>query len=676
MVDYTNPTRIGYRGGRSGGDANMTNVPYATGSAVDDTALVMCFITSSTIRVVVPADWDELLVAVDGGRSMQVLSHRITEADLAAGSKSFTLTSAAGVTWSSMTLRGVGEPEGFIIGTPWTRSSSTAAVSALSVNVPRAGDLVLSLMAEDSANTETEAQVGISGATRWFFQPHQTTIPHTHLVAFVDTAAQGSTSTVNALWPAASASSEAIGVQIVIPGAEIEPPPIPSSLFAGTFGFGSTWLTVGARTQDVLGQVRVDATPVLGGSTIVSPTLSTPDAYGWVSCRVGGLTPNVAYNLVMVDISTGTALATVQATTTGGIRSDFKVLTSSCQKSDTDVAVYADMAAEGAAFFSHQGDLHYQDASTEPAWRFGLNANMSQPGMKAFLASIAMTYHWDNHDWGGNQSWRESPPKDFAPQAIRNLMGTDTFTDPSGLWRTWTHNGVRFIDTDQYTKRDEADTTPETNNLPGKTMWGVEQREWFFDVVKSSAEPLIVWFSSFPLYGNYVTNGRWGNYRDEAAIIDAWFDAYPGTREKIVAVGGDSHDIRADDGTNTMWGIPSLNASPLNRIGDAAATSGSSPWWNVFQGPATMSGTVGTIDIGVYSLLTFTWSEDKTEVTLTWEAKRAGGVVIATWSETYGGGAGVTAGVTRLVGGAEQPVAVTRLQAKVEVPVTVERFTA
>lgn len=671
MAEFRHPTRIGYRVGRSGGDANMNNVPFAAGSAVDDVVILACFIMSATVRVNVPTGWVQLGDAVvDGARTLQLLARRLDEADLAVGSKSFTLTSNAGITWSSMTVRGSVDPDGLELGTPWTRSGTSSTISAPSVDVDQAGSLVLGILAEASAAAEVETDVSATGATRWFFQPHQTTIPHTHLVTFVDSAAVGPTSTVNAVYPAGSASTDAVGVQLVLPGSEILPPPTPSSLFAGTFGFGTTWLTMGARTQDVTGQVRVDATPVLGGATVVSPTLSTPDAYGWASCRVSGLTPNTTYNLVMVDVTTGTALATVQATTTGGIRDDFKVLSSSCQKSDTDVAVYADMTAEGASFFVHQGDLHYQDAATEPSWRFGLNANMAQPQMKAFMATTPMTYRWDNHDWGGNASWRESAPKGYAPQAIRNLMGADTFTDPTGLYRTWTHNGVRFVDTDQWTLRDEADTTPETNNLPGKTMLGLAQRQWLFDVLGSSPEPLIVWFTSFPLYGNFITNGRWGNFRDEAAIIEGWFEAHEDVRARVVAVGGDSHDIRADDGANTMWGIPSLNASPLHRHGDAANTSSSSPWWNVFQGPATESGTTGTIDVGVYSLLEFAWDEDQTEVTLTWTAKRTGGVEVASWSQTFGQSA-ATSGVTRMVGGQEQPVLVSRLVGGVEVPVTV-----
>jgi hypothetical protein len=675
---FNNPTRIGTRGGRSGGDANMNNVAFPAGSAVGDVVLVQCFIMSATLRVNLPSGWvDVITPIVDGARTMQVIGHRLVEADIAAGAQSFTLTGATGVTWTAVSVRGSVDPGSFVAGAPWTRTeTSGTVVSAPSIAVPRAGDLALGFLAEQSSSTETQADVSVSGAAVWVFQGHQTTIDHTHIVTFVDTAALGPTSTVNATYPSASASSVAVGVQVVVPGSEIPAAPTPTSLFAGTFGFGATSLTMGARSQNVTGQVRVDATPVLGGSTIVSQQLSTPDAYGWVSGRVNGLTPNTRYNLTMFDITTGVALATVQATTTGGVRDDFKVISSSCQKSNLDAPIYTQMAAEGAAFFAHQGDLHYEDATTEAAWRFGLNANLAQPAMKAFIAGTAMTYHWDNHDWGGNQSWRESPPKDYAPQAIRKLMGVETFPGTHGIYRTWTHNGVRFIDTDQWTLRDQADTDPSTNDLAGKTMLGLEQRNWLFGVLESAAEPLIVWLTSFPMYGNFVSNGRWGNFRDEAAIIESWFGAHEDVRAKVVAVGGDSHDIRADDGTNTMWKIPSLNASPINRNGDAANVSNSSPWWNVFQGPATVSGVTGTIDTGVYSLLSFDWNTDRTQVTLTWQAKRSGDVVVASWSQTFGEDTAPTTGVSRWVGGVEQPIYASQVQSGLEVPDTVEVYHA
>lgn len=677
MVDYRIPTRIGTRGSRSGGDANM-NVVFPAGSVVGDVVLVQCVIMSATLRVNLPAGWVNVgAPIVDGARTMQIIGHQLNEADIAAGSKSFTLTGATGVTWTAVTVRDAVDPALFVVGSPWTRTDTLGViVSALSVAVPRAGELVLGFLAEQSSGTEAQADVSVSGASVWVFQGHQTTITHSHIVTYVDTAAEGPTSTINATYPATSESGVAFGVQIVIPGTEIVPPPTPTSLFAGTYGFGTTFLTMGARSQNVLGQVRVDAVPVLGGATIVSPQLSTPDVQGWVSCRVDGLVPNTRYNLTMFDINTGTALATVQATTTGGVRDDFKVISSSCQKSNTDSPIYTQMAGEGAAFFAHQGDLHYQDADDEADWRFGMNANMAQPAMKAFMASIAMTYHWDNHDWGGNQSWRESPPKDYAPQAIRQLMGVETFPGPKGVYRTWTHNGVRFIDTDQWTLRDQADTDPETNNLAGKTMLGLEQRAWLFNVLESSTEPLIVWFTSFPMYGNFVANGRWGNFRDEASVIESWFGAHESVRDRVVAVGGDSHDIRADDGTNTMWGVPSLNASPINRNGDAASVSGSSPWWNVFQGPATISGVAGTIDTGVYSLLSFDWNEAKTQVTLTWQAKRSGGVVVASWSRTFGEDVSPTVGMSRWLGGQEQPIYASRWEGGVEVPLELEIYEA
>src|SRR5690606_4154647 len=221
MAEFRHPTRIGYRVGRSGGDANMNNVPFAAGSAVDDVVVLVCFIMSATVRVNAPSGWVQVGDAVvDGARTLQLLARRLDEADLAVGSKSFTLTSNAGITWSSMTVRGSVDPDELELGTPWTRSGTSSTISAPSVDVDQAGSLVLGILSEASAAAEVEADVSATGATRWFFQPHQTTIPHTHLVTFVDSAAVGPTSTVNAVYPSGSASTDAVGVQLVLPGSE------------------------------------------------------------------------------------------------------------------------------------------------------------------------------------------------------------------------------------------------------------------------------------------------------------------------------------------------------------------------------------------------------------------------------------------------------------------------
>jgi hypothetical protein len=217
-------------------------------------------------------------------------------------------------------------------------------------------------------------------------------------------------------------------------------------------------------------------------------------------------------------------------------------------------------------------------------------------------------------------------------------MGAATYPDPVGLYQTWVHGGVRFVETDQWALRDEADNG--TDFAVGKTMLGLTQRNWLFNTWLNATEPVIIWFCSFPLYSTLIGNGRWGNFRDEISIIDAWLTAHPDIKRKIVCVGGDSHSVVADDGANTMWKLPSLNASPVDWTG--TSTGPTSGTWNIVRTTAAY-----TLLGGYYSVMDFAWDGDV--VDFTWTAKAEGGTTVATWSKSFS-----ATPVTNIVQGATQ----------------------
>jgi hypothetical protein len=476
-------------------------------------------------------------------------------------------------------------------------------------------------------------------------------------VHYVDNATAGLTSEVNATY--LNAASSGMGVQLVIPAAPGGTTPPPSASYAMITGQQYNSLRIGAKVSDAA-TVYAIARPVGGGAPITTAPI-VPSATGWTSVKVPGLDAGRAYDVDIV--SAGQVLATASGTTLGITLEPFVVVTGSCQANNSNPVVFDQMASDGAAFFVHQGDLHYRDTQVESTWRAGADIAFSGPRMRSLIASTPVFYRWDNHDWGGSSTWRESPVGLFAPSAIRELFGSD-FPHPKALYQSWAHRGVRFVDTDQWTMRDEAQTTPDTNNVVGKTMWGVEQRTWFFQTLLASTEPLIVWFTSFPFYSNTVGGGRWGNYRHEMSIIQAFLDEHPEIRARIVAVGGDSHSICADDGTNAMWGVPSLNASPFQQAGGLASGT-----WNI-----------ANLDVddgrGYYSRLSFDWTSSAVE--FTWEAVQDDGTVVADWTNAYpidwdGGGSpfpDLTPEVTILTGSEEREARVSIWTGAAEVAVS------
>jgi len=525
----------------------------------------------------------------------------------------FELSDPTPVHVATMAIRTTSDPAALTVGTIWERSGSSNQIKAPAVTVVEPGALVLGVLFEASNASEKETDVAWSGLDRWFFS-RQTAGPETVAVHYVDNAAAGLTSEVNATY--LNASSIGMGVQLIIPAAPGGATPPPSAAYAMISGQQHNALRIGGKTSDAP-TVYAVARPVGGGAPVTTPPV-VPAPSGWVSVKVTGLDAGRTYDVDLV--STGQVLATARGETFGLSPEPFKVVTGSCQANNSDPAVFDQMATDGAAFFHHQGDLHYRDTQDESTWRAGVDIAFSTPRMRSFIAQTPVFYRWDNHDWGGSVTYRDSPIGAIAPPAIRELFGND-FPHSKALYQSWTHRGIRFVDTDQWTLRDQAVTTPETDNLTGKSMWGAEQRAWFFQTLLDSTEPLIVWFSSFPLYSNLIGGGRWGNYRHEVSIIQAFFDEHPEIRSRLVAVGGDSHSVCADDGGNAMWGIPSLNASPFSQSGGLASGN-----WNI-----------ANLDVddsrGYYSRLSFDYTA--TDVEFTWEAVQDDGTVMADWTNAY-----------------------------------------
>lgn len=587
------------------------NVP--AGASVGDLLLISVGSTDPAATVITPPGSCRTVLprTTFGSQIAYIFAATITSASQ---TFLFTLNVAASLQVSTSVIGTTTVPLAITTGAVWKRPSSGVDGKAPSVTVAQAGSLVLAYMFESSNANEKETDVSTVGLPRWFFA-RQSTTSHTTSVQYVDHAPAGLTSEANQTY--LNASSNFVGVQLIIPPSEGGDTPPPTAPYATITQQTYNSLRVGALVTDAP-TVTALATPV-GGGTSVPVGSVTPSPHGWVNIKATGLDAGVEYDVALISL--GIVLTTVRGQTLSPARESFTALTGSCQGNGTNPVVFAQMAAEHATFLFHQGDLHYRDTQDEATWRAGVDMALSASQMRNFIRTTPMFWRWDNHDWGGSLTWRDSPVSAFAPAAFRELFGSD-FVHPKALYQSFSHRGVRFVDTDQWTLRDEALTTPSTDSLPGKSMWSKEQREWFFQTLLDSNEPLIIWFTSFPLYSNLIGNGRWGNYLDEVSIIQSFFDDHPEIRARIVAVGGDSHNVCADDGTNGMWGIPSLNASPFSQSGGLASGT-----WNITN-----------IDVpddrGYYSRLEFNW-DDADELAFTWTAVRDDGATTATWSKSF-----------------------------------------
>lgn len=386
----------------------------------------------------------------------------------------------------------------------------------------------------------------------------------------------------------------------------------------------------------------------LGGSTIqialcnalgteLTRTNVTNDATtGWGNASFGSLTANTTYQVKFyVDSQLQTDAFLEVKTLPTGIAS-YVAVGGSCQFTGSNHPVFDVIGADNPVFVAHMGDLHYVDATTEPAWRAGMESSLSTPRMKGLLQKTSLNWSMDNHDriimnpGGAGSALNYGTTNPLTMSEWKQLAGTTGWATSDTLGRTWVAGRVRYIQLDMWTLRQDPDFDAGT-----LTFLGADQKAWFKSMLDAATEPLIVWFCNWTSQ-NY-TNGRWNSFPAETTEIENWINARPAIKRRMVLIGGDSHSLQADSGARTgtfrFKGIPSLNISGFNRSGD----SGDGGAYDILDAPLRSSGQLES-QWGGYSRITIT--DNGTELRFKWEGVRVdnAGVsdVMAYFERSYG----------------------------------------
>lgn len=394
------------------------------------------------------------------------------------------------------------------------------------------------------------------------------------------------------------------------------------------------WPGVAAETAVRAGYIVENAT---AASLVASanPDLSSPvegdemavSADGWVSVSVDSLTADTLYycGVKLDGVLSDDGRFTIRTQPVPGTRRSFKALFGSCQNTGSNHVVFDQMASENAAFLIHMGDLHYEDATTEAAWRGAMENSLSTAKVQGLLATTPMTYSWDNHDWGGDNSYAGSPVAAFAPDAIREL-DPNSRVESVGLQSTWVWGRVRFILLDTRAYRDPS-SDPAS---PSKTMLGTTQKVWLKSTLTAATEPLIFLCSGIPWRAS--ASDRWGSYNDEWKEIRNWIDARPAIKKRLYALFGDIHAVAADDGlAGHGWGGDAVGGETnIPHACGAAFNSGgvttTEDWSHGFHGNDS--------GIGQYGLITVT-DEAPDPITVHFEGKKDDGDVLVEMTTAF-----------------------------------------
>ncbi|MDF3057294.1 MAG: alkaline phosphatase family protein [Rariglobus sp.] len=340
------------------------------------------------------------------------------------------------------------------------------------------------------------------------------------------------------------------------------------------------WSWAGAITEkSAVVTARIEATAPVGirignSTTPIKPALTAPMQAGALHrFVVAGLKPDTVYPYSFVGANGAPVDKEPRSFRTfpvPGKPANFRFAVASCAMG-MNSPVFAAAAHQGARFFVHTGDFHYFNIAENrvEVFRTAYDVHLSSPRLRTMLAAIPLIYQWDDHDFGPNDSNKNSPSSEASLRNYRELVPHYPLTIAAGATapvdQAFTVGRVRFILSDLRSQRDPA----------ALRMMGSAQDAWLraqLLAARDDGSPLIFWVTSVPWNGPATKADRWQGYPAHRAEIANFIKAN-GLAGKVVILSGDAHMTAIDDGSHSDFAtgrgapIRVFQAGPIANVG-------------------------------------------------------------------------------------------------------------
>jgi phosphodiesterase/alkaline phosphatase D-like protein len=341
------------------------------------------------------------------------------------------------------------------------------------------------------------------------------------------------------------------------------------------------WAWTGGLTADsAVITARIDSSSPAGlrlGNSLmtIKPVLTAPMEKGLLHRFVlTGLKPDTSYSYRLVDAS-GAPLdeeeRVFRTFPANGKPASFRFAVSSCAR-EANSPAFSAISHQAPRFFVHTGDFHYFNIGKNQVelFRKAYDHHLSSPRLRTMLASVPMMYIWDDHDFGPNDSNRNSPSREASLQNFRELVPHYPLTvaprDPAAsVDQVFTIGRVTFILSDLRSQRD-----PERLRMMNEAQDAWLRKQ--FLAARDAGSALIFWVTSVPWNGRATQADRWQGYPAHREEI-ASFLKENSLAGKVVILSGDAHMTAIDDGTNSDFAkgkgapIRVFQAGPLANVG-------------------------------------------------------------------------------------------------------------
>ena len=379
------------------------------------------------------------------------------------------------------------------------------------------------------------------------------------------------------------------------PGPDPDPDPDPEpSIIAESIWTGhvtTSSVTASAKVSGAAEVKFVVATDSQFTSVVSETSLVTADSFGIVRGAVDGLAAGTAYYL---GISDGTQVATFSGefrTQAVGSHS-FTFGTASCANTGSNELIFDTIRNDDLDFFVHTGDMHYADIGTNNVTLFhnAMDQVFGAERQRNLWSSLPTYYMWDDHDYGPNDSHKDSPQRPAAIEFFRNRVPAPVLArsgSSDAVYYSFVRGRVRFVATDLRSERLNKGTFPSLD--PQQLMMSQAQLDWFKSELDtaSAAGQAVCWVNTIP-WIEAVTNGSdaWGGYAAQRQEI-AEYITQQGYGNRVFIISGDMHRLAFDDGTsvNNDGSLYVIQSAPLDR----GSSSKGGPY---LVGPIGASGTI------------------------------------------------------------------------------------
>jgi alkaline phosphatase D len=205
--------------------------------------------------------------------------------------------------------------------------------------------------------------------------------------------------------------------------------------------------------------------------------------------------------------------------------------------------IYPQMLALDPDFFVHTGDIEYFDrpapyATNLELARFKWNRIFSMPFIRNFHNNVSSYFMKDDHDTLKDDAW---PGQNYFDLTWEQGLATFREQMPMG---EKTYRTIRWGNDLQIWLVEGRDFRS-PNNMPDgpeKTIWGAEQKQWFFDTVQASDATFKVLLSPTPVVGPDRLKGKNDNHSNAAFATEGnEIRAFIAAQPNMTVVCGDRH---------------------------------------------------------------------------------------------------------------------------------------